>query len=163
LQPRARLDLREKDARGPPSAGRLFHSHLIAPVAGSLQANGSIDAVVFSSTAESEALAKVRHFDRREEAQMCTLELLIDLCPSALAVARRLTLTGHALVCVQAMGGVETLRAAVNDHKVLLAAHGPYTAAGATAVLGLEVNCVSQRFGSFVGVLEALEGAFERV
>lgn len=85
-----------------------------------LLANGSIDAVVFSSTAESEALAK-------------------------------------------AMGGVETLRAAVNDHKVLLAAHGPYTAAGATAVLGLEVNCVSQRFGSFVGVLEALEGAFERV
>jgi len=58
------------------------------------------------------------------------------------------------------MGGVEALRDAVNRHGVLLAAHGPYTAAGAGAVLGLEVPCVSKRFGSFVGVVEALEDAF---
>jgi len=78
---------------------------------------GEIDAVVFSSTAESEALA-------------------------------------------QAAGGLERLRKVITATGTLLAAHGPYTAKGAGAVLGLDIPCVSKRFGTFEGVVEALEEVF---
>jgi hypothetical protein len=43
------------------------------------------------------------------------------------------------------MGGREALADAVRRHGVLLAAHGPYTAAGASEVLGLPVPVVSKR------------------
>ncbi len=39
---------------------------------------------------------------------------------------------------------------------VLLAAHGPYTAAGVANTLGLEVECVSKDFSSFDGLVAAL-------
>jgi hypothetical protein len=44
------------------------------------------------------------------------------------------------------MGGAEALASAVRRHGVVLAAHGPYTAAGAAEVLGLPVPVVSKRY-----------------
>lgn len=57
------------------------------------------------------------------------------------------------------MGGADIVVEAVNEHDVVLAAHGPYSAAGASEVLGCPVNCVSQNFASFNGLLLALEAA----
>mmetsp|Transcript_16947 Transcript_16947/g.23406 ORF Transcript_16947/g.23406 Transcript_16947/m.23406 type:complete len:351 (+) Transcript_16947:77-1129(+) len=82
-----------------------------------LLVEGSVDAVVFSSTAESEALVK-------------------------------------------AVGGLDVFQKACVDHNILLAAHGPYTAAGASSVVGLPVPCVSQKFSSFEGVVIALGQTF---
>jgi len=48
----------------------------------------------------------------------------------------------------------------VRDHSIILAAHGPYTAAGAGAVLGCNVQCINQDFSSFAGLVTALEHAF---
>ena len=60
------------------------------------------------------------------------------------------------------MGGAEAIRDAVHDHSIILAAHGPYTAAGAGAVLGCHdiVQCINQDFSSFAGLVTALEHAF---
>ncbi len=58
------------------------------------------------------------------------------------------------------MGGAEAIRDSVHDHSIILAAHGPYTAAGAGAVLGCHVQCVNQDFSSFAGLVTALEQAF---
>jgi hypothetical protein len=60
------------------------------------------------------------------------------------------------------MGGRAALAAAAARHGVLLAAHGPYTAAGASEVLGLPVPVVSQRFATFEGVVAALGEAVAR-
>lgn len=50
------------------------------------------------------------------------------------------------------MGGdIETLAATLRSHQVLLAAHGPYTAAGVAETLGVSVGCVSKDFSSFDG------------
>jgi hypothetical protein len=40
---------------------------------------------------------------------------------------------------------------------IVLAAHGPYTAAGVTAETDLDVDVVGTAFGSFHGVVSALE------
>jgi hypothetical protein len=40
---------------------------------------------------------------------------------------------------------------------IVLAAHGPYTAAGVTAETELDVDVVGTAFGSFHGVVSALE------
>lgn len=61
---------------------------------------------------------------------------------------------------VAAVGGVDRLAALVADKQLLLAAHGPYTAAGVTSTTGLPVPCVGQRFGTFDGVVSALEEHF---
>ncbi len=61
---------------------------------------------------------------------------------------------------VALLGGVEALAAAVRTHDVVLAAHGPYTAAGAAAVTGLPVTVVSRNFSSFDGLVTALEEHF---
>ena len=81
-------------------------------------AAGSIDAIVFSSTAESQGLAL-------------------------------------------ALGGRDVITAAASCG-VVLAAHGPYTAAGVAAVLGVsaDVLVVSRDFSSFAGVVDALAGEF---
>lgn len=42
----------------------------------------------------------------------------------------------------------------------MLAAHGPYTAAGVAAVIDLSVDVVGRAFGSFHGVVAALEAHF---
>ena len=41
---------------------------------------------------------------------------------------------------VHLMGGVGFVHQAVRAHSVVLAAHGPYTAAGAASVLGVPVS-----------------------
>ncbi|KAG2453919.1 hypothetical protein HYH02_002122 [Chlamydomonas schloesseri] len=66
----------------------------------------------------------------------------------------------HAQGLLQLMGGAEAFRGAVLQHGVTLAAHGPYTAAGAAAVLGLPVPVVSRNFSTFDGVVAALEAHF---
>eukprot|EP00951_Prasinocladus_malaysianus_P001140 scaffold7952_cov29-Prasinocladus_malaysianus.AAC.1 len=53
---------------------------------------------------------------------------------------------------VYAFGGVEALASGVKANGVVLAAHGPYTAAGASEVLGMDVDCVSANFSSFAGL-----------
>lgn len=55
------------------------------------------------------------------------------------------------------MGGAATLAAAVQQHGLVLAAHGPYTAAGVSQVLGVPVPVVSRNFASFDGLVAALE------
>jgi hypothetical protein len=53
---------------------------------------------------------------------------------------------------LQAMGGnAEVLAATLRSQRVLLAAHGPYTAAGVAETLGVSVGCVSKDFSSFDG------------
>ena len=49
---------------------------------------------------------------------------------------------------------------AVRSYGVVLAAHGPYTAAGAAMVTGLPVPVVSRSFCSFDGLVAALEEHF---
>lgn len=68
--------------------------------------------------------------------------------------------TAEAQGLTQIMGGAEAIRDAVHDHSIILAAHGPYTAAGAGAVLGCHVQCINQDFSSFAGLVTALEHAF---
>ncbi len=48
------------------------------------------------------------------------------------------------------------LRELVTRHGVLLAAHGPYTAAGAAEMVGLPVPCVAKDFSTFDGLVTAL-------
>lgn len=48
-------------------------------------------------------------------------------------------------------GNADTLSTILRAHEVLLAAHGPYTAAGVAETLGLPVECVSKDFSSFDG------------
>ena len=55
------------------------------------------------------------------------------------------------------LGGVDAVASAVSRHNVLLAAHGPYTAAGVSSILNLPVTCVSSNFSSFAGLVSALE------
>ena len=43
---------------------------------------------------------------------------------------------------------------------IVLAAHGPYTAAGVSAVTDLSVDVIGTAFGSFHGVVSALEAHF---
>eukprot|EP00775_Hariotina_reticulata_P009061 gene9061-9231_t len=57
--------------------------------------------------------------------------------------------------------GREAVARAVQKHGIILAAHGPYTAAGAAEVLKLAVPVVSQNFASFQGLVSALEAAFQ--
>lgn len=67
--------------------------------------------------------------------------------------------------CVQAqglcqlMGGRDVLVGAVQQHRTVLAAHGPYTAAGASDVLGLPVPVVPKNFSTFDGLVQALTQA----
>lgn len=64
---------------------------------------------------------------------------------------------------LQAMGGdAAQLAEMVQAHGVLLAAHGPYTAAGVADTLGLPVDCVSKDFSSFGGLVAALSQHFGR-
>ncbi|WIA22644.1 hypothetical protein OEZ86_009619 [Tetradesmus obliquus] len=57
------------------------------------------------------------------------------------------------------MDGKEAVVSAVQQHCTVLAAHGPYTAAGAGDVLGLPVPIVSRNFSTFNGLVAALADA----
>ncbi|KAK9830107.1 hypothetical protein WJX72_009827 [[Myrmecia] bisecta] len=67
--------------------------------------------------------------------------------------------TAEAQGLVHMLGGAGVVRAAVEQHGLLLAAHGPTTAAGVSAVLGLPVPCINQNYSSFAGLVAALETA----
>lgn len=77
------------------------------------------------------------------------------------------SLDNIAMIALQAqglcilMGGREALTTAVQRHGIVLAAHGPYTAAGAGDVLGLRVPVVSKNFSTFDGLVAALAERFE--
>ena len=58
------------------------------------------------------------------------------------------------------MGGSNVIQEAMHEHGIVLAAHGPYTAAGASTFLGCTVDCISQNFSSFAGLVVALEYRF---
>ena len=55
------------------------------------------------------------------------------------------------------MGGADVIKKAVKEHKVLLAAHGPYTADGASQVLQTSISCVNKDFSTFAGLVLALQ------
>lgn len=65
------------------------------------------------------------------------------------------------LCLLMADGDYGKLRQAIADNNVLLAAHGPYTAAGAGQLLGLPITCVSQNYATFDGLVSALEQQFD--
>lgn len=60
------------------------------------------------------------------------------------------------------MGGKELLVSSMQQHRPVLAAHGPYTAAGAADVLGLPVPVVSKDFSTFHGLVRALAEALQQ-
>lgn len=68
-----------------------------------------------------------------------------------------------ACACVQvqglvwAMGGPQTVAAAVQEHGVVLAAHGACTAASVNQVLGLPVPVVAPNSAMFDALVSALE------
>jgi uroporphyrinogen-III synthase len=62
----------------------------------------------------------------------------------------------------QLLGGRDALVSAVQRHGTVLAAHGPYTAAGAGDVLGLPVTVVSKNFSTFHGLVQALAQALRK-
>ncbi|KAG2491891.1 hypothetical protein HYH03_009843 [Edaphochlamys debaryana] len=68
--------------------------------------------------------------------------------------------TAEAQGLIQLMGGAEAFSEAVRAYRVVLAAHGPYTADGAGAVTGLPVTVVSKNFATFDGLIAALEEHF---
>lgn len=57
------------------------------------------------------------------------------------------------------MGGREALVGAIREHGIVLAAHGPHTAVGASDTLGVPVSVMSKRLPTFEGVVEALAEA----
>lgn len=59
------------------------------------------------------------------------------------------------------MGGKDAVVGAVQRHSTVLAAHGPYTAAGVQDVLGMTVSVVSENFFTFHGLVQALAKASE--
>lgn len=61
---------------------------------------------------------------------------------------------------ITAAGGLECVQTLLSESEVLLAAHGPYTAAGVAKTLGLDVPCVGRNFGTFDGVVAELERHF---
>lgn len=70
------------------------------------------------------------------------------------------TSTAEAQGLVHALGGADVLQDVIHRQGIVLAAHGPYTAAGVTSVTGLEVECIGRDFATFNGVVMALEEHF---
>jgi hypothetical protein len=73
---------------------------------------------------------------------------------AAAAAARAVSVQAQGLCLL--MGGKGAVVSAVQQHCTVLAAHGPYTAAGAGDVLGLPVPIVSRNFSTFNGLVAAL-------
>ena len=66
----------------------------------------------------------------------------------------------HAQGLVHLMGGAQVIAEAVHQHGIILAAYGPYSAAGASETLNCPVNCVSKSFVTFDGLVLALDQPF---
>ncbi len=84
----------------------------------------------------------------------CEAEVLLLERGAVAAVALSSTAEAQGLAAM--LGGAARVRELVERGGVLLAAHGPYTAAGAAEVLGCPVPCVSRSFGNFNGLVAAL-------
>jgi uroporphyrinogen-III synthase len=114
--------------------------------------NGDVAAVVFSSTAEAQGLVLQFYWaagcddDDDDDGEAKEEEEQIRLAASSL---------------LRLLQRANERRAALNLPPVLLAAHGPTTAAGVAEVLGLAQSdiLVSKDWSSFAGVTEALAGA----
>lgn len=105
-----------KVARVPAYVTQLGTSAEMCHAEADMLRQGSIEAIVFSSTAEAQGLV-------------------------------------HLI-------GKEAVMEAIKANGIVLAAHGPQTAAGAAAVLGMDVPCVSKDYSSFAGVVAAIEQWF---
>ncbi|GFR48780.1 hypothetical protein Agub_g10728 [Astrephomene gubernaculifera] len=93
--------------------------------------------------------------------QQCITELGALRAGQVAAIA--FSSTAEAQGLVQLVGGTAALAEIVRQHGVVLAAHGPYTAAGVReSTGGLEVGVVSRNFASFDGLVAALEEHFSR-
>lgn len=121
---------------------------------------GDVDAVVFSSTAEAQGLALQLYWaagegGERDDGQTKEQRRQQGELRRAAAFLRALLERSS-----------EKRRAALFLPPVLLAAHGPTTAAGVAEVLGLSSHpgeiLVSKDWSSFAGVTEALAGALLR-
>jgi hypothetical protein len=131
---------------------------------------GDVAAIVFSSTAEVRVRtsARVRAFLRARAPVRMRPRACCPLVPlpaaaqaregpprwhppphrchaTALATPPAPPPTRQAQGLCRLMGGRDELAAAITRAGVVLAAHGPYTAAGASEVLGLPVPVVSKR------------------
>jgi hypothetical protein len=89
--------------------------------------------------------------------ERCCFVNLLRCCCAAAVVLVLLGVQAQGLC--QLLGGREALVGAIQQHGVVLAAHGPYTAAGASEVLGVPVPVVSQNFSTFHGLVAALAEA----
>ena len=133
-------------------AGLLVFAPAVAPSAAaelSLLSAGEIDAVVFSSTAEAQGLAMAAG----------GVEALLGMMARGNEARREKRKRGLADGSGNSDKGLGDLD---DDDDIVLAAHGPYTAAGASAVLGVPVPVVPEDFSSFAGVVGALEEEFRR-
>lgn len=83
-----------------------------------------------------------------------------DLFETGRVAAVVFSSTAEAQGLCRLMGGRDALAAAAAHHNVILAAHGPYTAAGASEVIGAPVPVVARDFSTFGGVVAALAEAF---
>lgn len=116
----------------------------------SLLSSGEIDAVVFSSTAEAQGLAMAAG----------GVETLVGMIRRGNEARRE---RGRRRGSRGGSGGEEGEgdgEESLDD--IVLAAHGPYTAAGASDVLGVRIEVVPEDFSSFAGVVGALEEEFRR-
>ncbi|CAD7698650.1 unnamed protein product [Ostreobium quekettii] len=91
--------------------------------------------------------------DSHADIRLLSPELLQGMAP-ALVVP-----TVQAQGLVHELGPLDDIQHAIRDHHILLAAHGPYTAAGVEGVLAIPVTCISQDFSSFHGLVKAVETA----
>jgi len=78
------------------------------------------------------------------KAYVCSLSCSLEVLPLKRPLTRP-NATRQAQGLCRLMGGKDALVDAVLRNKVALAAHGPYTAAGAAEVIGLPVPVVSKR------------------
>lgn len=148
---------------------------------------GAVDAIVFTSTAEAQVMIVLRCVLLSLSSRLLTTSVsnhMCARCPMLCALPCTGLIACHAMAVMQlvaillhtshlsdthangvqglvaAVGGVDGLAALVADNQLLLAAHGPYTAAGVTSTTGLPVPCVGHRFVTFDGVVSALEEHF---
>ena len=136
----------------PSSSSSSLSTPAVAPSAAaelSLLSAGEIDAVVFSSTAEAQGLAMAAG----------GVEALLGMMARGNEARREKRKRGLADGSGNSDKGLGDLD---DDDDIVLAAHGPYTAAGASAVLGVPVPVVPEDFSSFAGVVGALEEEFRR-
>ncbi|MEW5318330.1 MAG: hypothetical protein WDW38_009558 [Sanguina aurantia] len=93
---------------------------------------------------------------------LSSLGLAVHVVPaeaSTQGLVRELVRLGEAAQGLVHLFGLRCICDAVQNYGTVLAAHGPYTAAGAASLLGLPVTCVSTAFSTFDGLVVALEAA----